>query len=307
MEKKYLPEGFLFSEDDIEKQFNLQSLTAFAQSGDILEARVTLCDTEHNLHVRLGTYEGIVPRDEVAYSPCGERTKDIAIITRVGKVISFIITGIYEEGGQAKFLLSRRLAQKECYENYISFLKCGDVIDATVTHTEPFGAFCDIGCGMVSLLPIDCISVSRIMSPSERLYTGKSIRAIVKDIDGVMGRVTLSHKELLGTWQENADLFSAGQTVSGIIRSIEPYGVFVELSPNLAGLAEYCDNCYVGQAAAVYIKSIIPEKMKVKLVIVDLGEADVRFPDFRYFFKGEHIDKWVYSPESCPKRIEEYF
>ena len=55
-------------------------------------------------------------------------------------------------------------------------------------------------------------------------------------------------------------MFSDGETVSGIIRSVESYGVFVELAPNLAGLAEYRNDVYPGQTAAVYIKSIIPEQ-----------------------------------------------
>lgn len=44
------------------------------------------------------------------------------------------------------------------------------------------------------------------------------------------------------------------------IRSIEGYGIFIELTPNLAGLAEYRENTYPGQQATVYIKNIIPEK-----------------------------------------------
>ena len=57
------------------------------------------------------------------------------------------------------------------------------------------------------------------------------IRTVVRAIEGT--RITLTHKELLGTWAENAAQFHAGETVAGIIRSVEPYGVFVELSPNL--------------------------------------------------------------------------
>ena len=73
-------------------------------------------------------------------------------------------------------------------------------------------------------------------------------------------RVSLSHKELLGTWEENAALFSSGETVSGIVRSVEHYGVFVELAPNLAGLAEPKDGVKVGQQASVYIKNLIPDE-----------------------------------------------
>ena len=45
--------------------------------------------------------------------------------------------------------------------------------------------------------------------------------------------------------------------------------MFVELTPNLAGLAEYVDGVQAGQRASVYIKSILPERMKIKLIIVD--------------------------------------
>ena len=105
----------------------------------------------------------------------------------------------------------------------------------------------------------------------------------------------------MGTWTENAKLFTHGETVSGVIRSIEDYGIFVELTPNLSGLAEYTSDVYEGQQASVYIKSIIPEKMKFKLIIVDAFDA--RYPKAKphYFIKNGHIDEFCYSPPNCAK------
>ena len=100
----------------------------------------------------------------------------------------------------------------------------------------------------------------------------------------------------------NADMFSEGQTVSGIIRSVESYGVFVELAPNLAGLAEPKENVYAGMCASVFIKSIIPEKMKVKLIIIDSFEGEYTSP-IKYYFQDENIYFWQYSPENCIKNI----
>ena len=62
-----------------------------------------------------------------------------------------------------------------CISQKISKLHPGDVIDAVVTHMENFGAFVDIGCGIISFLPIDTISVSRIIHPSERFKNGMKI------------------------------------------------------------------------------------------------------------------------------------
>jgi small subunit ribosomal protein S1 len=122
-------------------------------------------------------------------------------------------------------------------------------------------------------------------------------------------------RELLGTWEENAALFSPGQTVAGIIRSVESYGVFVELTPNLAGLAELRDDSHpfelpCGSLAAVYIKSIIPERMKIKLVLIDSYKGDPAVSDLKYFLDCEsvcHIDRWRYSPACCSKTVETVF
>ena len=61
---------------------------------------------------------------------------------------------------------------------------------------------------------------------------------------------------------QNAALFSVGETVRGVVRSIEPYGVFIELTPNLSGLAEPRADLHPGMAVSVYIKSILPQRMK---------------------------------------------
>ena len=137
-----------------------------------------------------------------------------------------------------------------------------------------------------------------------------------KDIDKKKGRFYLSHKELLGTWEENAALFSPGQTVSGIVRSVERYGVFVELAPNLAGLAELREGSLpelqgmIGKRVAVYIKSIVPERMKIKLILVDSCATDAPPQKLKYYVdtnQTEHLSRWIYSPENGKKVVETVF
>ena len=153
-------------------------------------------------------------------------------------------------------------------------------------------------------MPIDTISVSRIEHPRERFTVGMDIRAVIKSIEN--GRISLSHKELLGTWEENANNFCAGETVAGIVRSVENYGAFVELAPNLAGLAESKDGVKAGQQASVYIKSIIPEKMKIKLIIIDSFNTAATGKS-KYFYNDEHITEFIYSPPECYKQIITHF
>ena len=308
---EYMPEGSLIKTP---KNYELISskvgLERALEKQIILEAPVTLCDHNFDLHLELGGgITGIIPRHEVEYAPHGGDVKDIAILTRVGKTVCFKVMGFREGANGTVAMLSRRAAQIECVENYINCLIPGDIVKAKVTHIENFGAFLDLGCGRISLLSIDSISISRISHPSDRLSVGETIYAAVRTIDS-KGRIYLSVKELLGTWEENAAMFSEGQTVRGIIRSVEDYGIFIELAPNLAGLAEYREGVFPGQTAAVYIKSIIPEKMKVKLILIDTDDRMSSTKHFNYFVDTEkisHIDKWRYSPPGTGKTIETIF
>ncbi len=297
----YYPEGWSANEDT-EKKFTSAELAEAKIQQTVLGANVVMCDSFHNLVVNLGCMKGIIPREEGAIGITDGTTRDIALITRVGKPVSFVVDCITaDENGRPYALLSRKKAQQICRDYILKEKHNGDIINAKITHLESFGAFCDIGCGNIALLPIDAISISRISHPKDRFYVGENIRAVIKS-KADDGKITLSHKELLGTWEENAAMFSAGQTVSGVIRSVEDYGVFVEIAPNLAGLAEPRENVAVGKQASVYIKSIIPEKMKIKLIIID--SFDVSYsPKIKYFYNGENIDEWEYSPSDCTKRI----
>lgn len=301
----YPPEGYIINRtENITALSDMLSLTSAMNSGTILEAKADMCTSDHDLIVNLPCIKAIMPREEVCLGIKEGKTKDIAVISRVGKPVCFSIIGFEYINGEKTAIVSRRLVQERCIDEYLSKLKRGEVIDATVTHIEQFGCFVDIGAGIPSMIPIDEISISRIASPFDRFSVGDRIKVVYKGFDGE--KFYISHKELLGTWEENAAMFSSGETVRGIVRSVESYGVFVELTPNLAGLAEPNGNVRAGQTASVYIKSINPEKMKIKLIIVDCCDSPMRMKNTYFITKGI-IGRWRYSPESCHKIIETVF
>ena len=256
-------------------------LRAAIASREILQSTALAFDTQRQLRFDLGGVKAVMPFGQCADGAESGTVRDIAVLTRVGRPTCFVIEGIETgENGQPCYLLSRAEAQRMCKAEYLDTLQPGDILPCTVTHIEPFGAFCDVGCGISALLPIDCMSVSRISSPADRVSVGQQILCAIKNRD-VQGRFVLSIRELLGTWEENA----AG----------------------LAGLAETCPDLHPGQAVSVYIKNILPDKMKIKLVIVNhsLGQSH-RF-DLRYFITEGHIDHWLYSTPESRKRIETDF
>ncbi|MBQ4560981.1 MAG: 30S ribosomal protein S1 [Clostridia bacterium] len=306
---KYLPEGRrIGTAHNNEYISTLSGLELAMAKGVILEGVADRCTGDMTLEFRVGGITGIMKREECALSTQSD-VKDIAVITRVGKAVCFkVVNIIYNENSRPVAILSRRAAQLDCLNNYLYDLIPGDVIPARVTHLEHFGAFVDVGCGIVSLLPIDAISVSRISHPSDRFDVGMYINAVIRSIDFDDTRIYVSHKELLGTWEQNAARFAVGQTVAGIVRSIEDYGIFVELAPNLAGLAEYRGGVEVGKGASVYIKNIYADRMKIKLVLIDTCESKIHRSVTDYYTSGvTHIDNWRYSPLECNRVIESCF
>ena len=149
-------------------------------------------------------------------------------------------------------------------------LKKGQIVNGTVTGIKPYGAFIEIDNGPVGLAFIEDLSVVRIKSPEERLQIGQKVKCMVKEVNEETKRINLSYKDCLGTWDENVKNFKEGMTVKGIVRNTEEKknGIFIELTPNLVGMVEYTDKLEYGQPIDVYIKKIIPEKKKIKLVVL---------------------------------------
>ncbi len=297
---KYYPEG---TNPELVKKFStLSELKEAVKCREILEGTVTVCDSQHNLYVDLGTFTGVLPRLEGALGILEGTARDIALISKVNRKVCFRIMGLHkDENGDIVPVLSRRNVQLECRREFIDKLKTGDIVNARVTRLENFGAFIDIGCGINSLIPVDFLSVSRITHTCERLKCEQNIKAVLKSTAD--NKLTFSLKELLGTWEENAAHFTAGETVTGIVRSVEEYGIFVELAPNLAGLADPRDGIEKGQRVSVFIKSISKSRMKVKLAIVEAFSETAEVPALKYYIKSDRIDEWLYSPPSASKLI----
>ncbi|MBR7061338.1 MAG: 30S ribosomal protein S1, partial [Eubacterium sp.] len=62
-----------------------------------------------------------------------------------------------------------------------------------------------------------------------------------------------------------------------------------------------------GQNVSVYIKSILPEKMKIKLAVVEAFDEYGAKPELKYFVSKSHISSWNYSPPNADKIIQTVF
>lgn len=264
--QKFIPEGWISAQ----QAFSLEELNEAAINGNVMQAKVTKCDSNYNLYLDLGNnITGVIPREEVeAINTDSTGVPKPNICTnKIDKFVQFKVKDITKND---TIILSRKAVGKEAIRWMKNDLKEGMIVYGIVKNIRPYGAFVEIGGGIVGLVHIEDISVARIKSPYERFKIGQKIKIMVKSIDRKTNRVILSYKEMYGTWEENVTEFKEGMTVTGIVRETEKKknGIFVELKPNLVGLADYKDDIRYGNNVNVYIKKIIPEKKKIKLIIV---------------------------------------
>lgn len=285
----YSPEGLFALPPGIEE------LRRGISTGEIFRAMCVKCDEHHDLHLDLGPIRGRIPREEAQLGLAEGKVREISILSRVGKPVCFQVLD-FDRNGTA--ILSRRSAQLEARSYFLSTTRPGDILPAMVQSAADFGAFCDIGCGYTALMRIDRCCISRLQSARELYRPGQEIVAAILSADDREGLVNLTGREVLGTWAENAALFAQGQTVTGTVRSIMPYGAFVELTPNLSGLAEIIPGLQPGQRVSVYLRAILPEQHKVKLNILEILPASEITSAPTYFLTEGHLDSWEYYPGS---------
>ncbi len=247
--QKFIPEGW----NSTHKIYTDEQLKEAKENSTILEGTIKRLD-KNNAYINLGKDKtGIIPKEE------------LGIYNKSNKYVQFKV----EEIKNNTYILSRKAVQKDSLNWALNELKDGEMVKGIVRNIKPYGAFVEIGSGTVGLLHIEDISKARMKTPEERLKIGQKIPVVIKNINKVEKKFNLSYKEILGTWQDNIKEFKEGQTVQGIVREIAKgnKGIFIELKPNLVGMAEYQKDLEYGQKVNVYIKRIIPEKEKIKLII----------------------------------------
>lgn len=262
--QRFNPEGWFVNKNEI----TTNTLQNAIQTQEILEAKVVKCDENFNLHVQFADNKvGIINKDEVELISNSVNFKENISTSKVNRYVQFKVKGVDEANN---YVLSRKDVEKDAINWIKNEVQEGTILKGIVKSIQPYGAFVEIGGGIVGLLHIEDMSVARIKSPKERLRIGQKINIMVKSIDKEQEKIILTYKELLGTWEENVKGIVEGTTVTGKAREVEKSknGIFIELKPNLVGLAEYKEGIEYGQNVNVYIKKIIPEKKKIKLIIV---------------------------------------
>ncbi len=208
------------------------------KSGEIVLATVNDAN-KGGLMISVNKIMGFLPVSQLAPEhyprvPGGEKNKILEKLkTFVGLQLEvrIIDAGAEEE----KLIVSEKAAWEEKQKNIIAAYKVGDVITGTVSALADFGVFVKFD-DLEGLVHISELAWQRIDHPEDVVKVGQEIKAEIIGVEG--SKIFLSMKKLIDDpWKKIGEKYQVGQVVEGKVLKINPFGLFVELDPEIHGLA----------------------------------------------------------------------
>jgi small subunit ribosomal protein S1 len=197
--------------------------------------------------------EGLIHITEMSWT---KRIIKPTEILKVGEEITAIVLGLDKE--MQKVSLSLRQLEKNPWTMVPHNYPVGAHIRGKVRNVTAYGAFVGLEEGIDGMVHVSDMSWTKhITSPLEVLKVGGEVEAVVLDVDVEQQRIALGMKQLTqDPWAQIEMRFPIGKLVTGAIRKITSYGVFIELEDGIDGLV------HVSQIGEGHIENI-KNKFKV--------------------------------------------
>lgn len=207
-------------------------------TGETIETKI-LEANKGGLIVRVGTVGGFLPVSQLSpdHYPRvsgGDKNKILEKLkSYVGTKMAVRVIDVNEI--DEKLIVSEKAVWEDKQKNVISQFKVGDAIEGDVTALADFGAFIKFG-ALEGLVHISEIAWQRIDHPRDLLKIGQHVSAQIIGIEG--SKIFLSMKKLVSDpWESVQERYKVGDAVEGTILKVNPFGFFVELDPEIHGLA----------------------------------------------------------------------
>ncbi len=240
--------------------------------GEVVEVKV-LEANKGGLIVRVNNVGGFLPVSQLApdHYPRvtgGDKNRILEKLkSYVGEAFQVRVIDVNEN--DEKLIVSEKAVWEDKQKNVIAQYKVGDQIEGEVTALADFGAFVKFE-ALEGLVHISEIAWQRIDHPRDILKVGEKVKAEIIGIEG--SKIFLSMKKLIkDPWQDVSSRYKVGDIVEGTVLKVNPFGFFVELDPEIHGLAHVSE---LSDKPVTDITTIGKpgEKMKFRIVSIEPTE-----------------------------------
>jgi len=265
----------------VEQEFSAErsALMDNLQEGTVVKGTVKNL-TDYGAFVDLGGIDGLLHITDMAW----KRVKHPSEVVQVGAEVEVRILKFDRE--RSRVSLGLKQLGADPWENIARRYPPNTRVFGKVTNIADYGAFVEIEDGVEGLVHVSEMDwTNKNVNPSKVVQTGEEVEVMVLDVDEERRRISLGLKQCKSNpWKEFSENFNRGDKVSGQVKSITDFGVFIGLSGNIDGLVHLSDISWdipgeeavrsyqKGQLIEAMVLSIDPERERISLGIKQLAK-----------------------------------
>ena len=265
----------------VEQEFSAErsALMDNLQEGSVVRGTVKNL-TDYGAFVDLGGIDGLLHITDMAW----KRVKHPSEVVKVGDEVEVRILKFDRE--RSRVSLGLKQLGADPWENIARRYPPNTRVFGKVTNIADYGAFVEIEDGVEGLVHVSEMDwTNKNVNPAKVVQTGQEVEVMVLDCDEERRRISLGLKQCASNpWREFAENYNRGDKVSGQIKSITDFGIFIGLSGNIDGLVHLSDiswdvageeavrNFQKGQTVEAMVLAIDPERERISLGIKQLAK-----------------------------------
>ena len=265
----------------VEQEFSAErsALLENLQEGSVVHGSVKNL-TDYGAFVDLGGIDGLLHITDMAW----KRVKHPSEVVKVGDEIDVRILKFDRE--RSRVSLGLKQLGADPWENIARRYPPHTRVFGKVTNIADYGAFVEIEDGVEGLVHVSEMDwTNKNVNPAKVVHTGQEVEVMVLDVDEDRRRISLGLKQCQANpWKEFAENYNRGDKVSGQIKSITDFGIFIGLPGNIDGLVHLSDiswdvpgeeavrNYQKGQQLEAMVLSIDPERERISLGVRQLAK-----------------------------------
>ena len=236
--------------------------------------------TDYGAFVDLGGIDGLLHITDMAW----KRVKHPSEVVNLGDEIEVRILKFDRE--RQRVSLGLKQLGADPWQNIGRRYPSGTRLFGKVTNIADYGCFVEIEEGVEGLVPVSEMDwTNKNVNPSKVVHIGEEVEVMVLDIDEERRRISLGIKQCKpNPWREFADNYNRGDRVTGQIRSITDFGLFIGLPGGIDGLVHLSDLSWdvpgeeavrgyqKSQTVEAIVVAIDPERERISLSVKQLAK-----------------------------------
>ncbi|MGC9386972.1 MAG: 30S ribosomal protein S1 [Hydrogenovibrio sp.] len=264
---------------EAENSVEREALLANMEEGSVLGGIVKNL-TDYGAFIDLGGIDGLLHITDMAW----RRVNHPSEVIQVGDEIEVKVLKFDREKNRVS--LGMKQLQEDPWTDMVARYPIGSEIMGKVANITDYGAFIEIEDGIEGLVHTSELDwTNRNIHPSKVVHLGEEVKVKILDVDQERRRISLSIKQCtVNPWEAFSATHAKGDKITGSIKSITDFGIFIGLDGNIDGLVHLTDISWSqsgeeavrdfkkGDELETVILSIDPDRERISLGLKQLEQ-----------------------------------